>query len=229
MVRVLIVEDDPDISAVLDFNLQREGFETRVTDSGARALRLMHESPADLMILDLMLPDIPGLDVCRQVRSQASTQQVPILMVTAKGQESDRLAGLETGADDYIVKPFSVRELILRAKAVLRRSENGGAAVAARIESGPIVIDEAAHRVFVAGEETLLTHTEYKLLLLFVRRPGRVFSRRQLLDQVWNMPGNVVTRTVDTHVKRLREKLGQAGALIETVRTVGYRFMLPGS
>lgn len=229
MARVLIVEDDPDISSVLEFNLQREGFDTQVTDSGARALRLMRELPADLIILDLMLPDIPGLDVCREVRSQPSTKGVPILMVTAKGQESDRLLGLETGADDYIVKPFSIREVILRAKAVMRRSEGTHTSSASRLESGPISVDSAAHRVFVDGKETLLTNTEYKLLLVFMRRPGRVFSRRQLLDQVWNMPGNVVTRTVDTHVKRLREKLGHAGGFIETVRTVGYRYTAPGA
>ncbi len=225
MPRVLIVEDDPDIGAVLDYNLQKEGFETRLTDSGARALRLMRESPADLMVLDLMLPDVHGLDVCRELRNHSATQGVAILMLTAKGQENDRLMGLEAGADDYIVKPFSIRELVLRAKAVLRRSEGANADAAARIESGPIVVDEAAHRVFVNGQETPLTNTEYKLLVLFMKRPGRVFTRRQLLDQVWNMPGDIVTRTVDTHVKRLREKLGEAGSAVETVRTVGYRYM----
>jgi two-component system, OmpR family, phosphate regulon response regulator PhoB len=227
MSRVLVVEDDADIRAVVDFNLRKEGFATTVTDRGAKALSLMREVHPDLMILDLMLPDIPGLDVCREVRSDASIRNIPILMVTAKGQESDRLAGLESGADDYLVKPFSVRELILRARAVLRRADETGATTASTIEGAGIVVDETAHRVFVHGSETALTHTEYKLLLMFMRRPGRVFSRKQLLDQVWNMPGNVVTRTVDTHVKRLREKLGESGAHIETVRSIGYRFVPP--
>lgn len=226
MNRVLIVEDDPDISSVVDFNLRKEGFETEVAPQGSTALRIVREHPPDVMLLDLMLPDIPGLDVCREVRNSTSNRRVPILMVTAKGQEADRLAGLESGADDYIVKPFSMRELVLRVRAVLRRTEPAEAAQASRLERGPLSIDEAAHRVFVDGKETALTNTEYKLLVMFVKRPGRVFSRRQLLDQVWNMPGNVVTRTVDTHVKRLREKLGPAGSTIETVRSVGYRFVL---
>lgn len=226
MSQVLIVEDDADISAVIDFNLRKEGFETLVSESGARALRLMREARPDLIILDLMLPDIPGLDVCRQVRQDNELRSTPILMLTAKGEEADRLAGLAEGADDYMVKPFSVRELILRTQAVLRRTEPVAPSPPSRqFEGGPILVDEEAHRVYVEGQETTLTHTEYRLLVLFLRRPDRVFSRRQLLDQVWNMPGNVVTRTVDTHVKRLREKLGAAGDCIETVRGVGYRFV----
>lgn len=227
MSQILIVEDDVDISAVLDFNLSREGFRTLVSDSGARALRLMREARPDLIILDLMLPDIPGLDVCRHVRQDEELRRTPILMLTAKGEEYDRVAGLAEGADDYLVKPFSVRELILRAQAVLRRTESAASQPSRPLEEGPIVVDQQAHRVYVSGRETTLTHTEYRLLLLFLKRPDRVFSRRQLLDQVWNMPGNVVTRTVDTHVKRLREKLGQAGECIETVRGVGYRFVVP--
>jgi two-component system, OmpR family, phosphate regulon response regulator PhoB len=226
MPRVLIVEDDPDISTVLDFNFQREGFHTQVAHTGASALRAMRDVPADLIVLDLMLPDIAGLDVCREVRAEPHTKDVPILIVTAKGQEADRLLGLETGADDYVTKPFNVRELILRASALMRRSTSTNSA-ATRIESGAIVVDSGAHRVFVEGKETHLTNTEYRLLLIFLNRPGRVFSRRQLLNQVWNMRGQLVTRTVDTHVKRLREKLGNAGAAIETVRAVGYRYASP--
>jgi two-component system phosphate regulon response regulator PhoB len=186
----------------------------------------MRDLPADLIVLDLMLPDIAGLDVCREVRAEPHTKDVPILIVTAKGQEADRLLGLETGADDYVTKPFNVRELILRASALMRRSTSTNA-VASRIESGAIVVDSGAHRVFVEGKETHLTNTEYRLLLIFLNRPGRVFSRRQLLNQVWNMRGQLVTRTVDTHVKRLREKLGNAGSAIETVRAVGYRYAAP--
>lgn len=227
MSRVLIVEDDPDISAVLDFNLKKEGFETFVADHGAKALRFLQEREADLVILDLMLSDIPGTDVCREIRANSATRLLPVLMLTARNQESDRLEGLRCGADDYVVKPFSTRELMLRIKAILRRSKATADVLPSSIEAGPISVDQAAHRVFVDGQETLLTHTEYKLLVMFLRRPGRVFSRQQLLDQVWNMPGNVVTRTVDTHVKRLREKLGPAGNYIETVRSVGYRFVDP--
>lgn len=223
MSRVLIVEDDLDICSVLEFNLQTSGFQTEVAHKGATAI--MRESPAELVLLDLMLPDISGIDVCRQLRAEATTQSIPIVILTARGQESDRLAGHESGADDYIVKPFSVRELILRIQAVLRRSKAPEAYPHTRFEGSGIVLDEEAHRVYVHGVETALTNTEYKLLLMFLRRPGRVFSRQQLLDQVWNMPSSLVTRTVDTHVKRLREKLGDAGAAIETVRSVGYRFV----
>ncbi len=225
MQKVLIVEDDADISAVVAFNFRNEGFQATVTDRGARALRLLRENGADLVILDLMLSDISGLEVCRAVRADSQFSLTPILMLTARGQEHERLEGLEQGADDYIVKPFSIREVILRAKAILRRTVPVEAERGAHLGEGAIIVDTAAHRVFVGGAEILLTHTEYRLLTLFLRRPGRVFSRRQLLDQVWNMPGNVVTRTVDTHVKRLREKLGPMGGAIETVRSVGYRFM----
>jgi two-component system phosphate regulon response regulator PhoB len=228
MNRVLIVEDDPDISSVVEFNLRKEGFDTEVTAQGSSALRIVRDNAPDLVLLDLMLPDLPGLEVCREIRASSVARRVPIVMVTAKGQESDRLAGLESGADDYIVKPFSMRELVLRIRAVLRRADATEMVSLNRLERGPIAIDEAAHRVFVDGNEAVLTNTEYKLLLMFVKRPGRVFSRRQLLDQVWNMPGTVVTRTVDTHVKRLREKLGRAGENLETVRSVGYRFVLDG-
>ena len=145
-------------------------------------------------------------------------------MLTACGQESDRLNGLVSEADDYMVKPFSMRELVLRIQAVLRRSKKSLEGLTQRLEGAGVLVDEAAHRVYVSGVETSLTNTEYKLLVLFLRRPGRVFSRQQLLDQVWNMPGGLVTRTVDTHVKRLREKLGVTGSVIETVRSVGYRF-----
>jgi two-component system phosphate regulon response regulator PhoB len=220
----LIVEDDTDISSVVDFNLRREGFATATTDSGATAVRMMRENPSDLVVLDVMLPDISGLDVCRELRGQDGRRQAAILLLTARGEEADRIAGLACGADDYIVKPFSIRELVLRARAVLRRSQDswGGPP---RIESGPITIDESAHRVFIGGQEAQLTNTEYQLLRVFLRRPGCVFTRGQLLDQVWNMPGDIVTRTVDTHIKRLREKLGVVGASIETVRAVGYRYM----
>ncbi len=224
MPKVLIVEDDVDLSGVLDFNLRKEGFNTTVASCGARALTCLRNDPPDLVILDLMLPDISGLEVCRELRADPGLKHTPVLMVTARGSESDRLQGLESGADDYIVKPFSVRELVLRIKAVLRRTSNAPPPASA-LESGGIVVDNAAHRVYAGNEEVLLTRTEYQLLTIFMARPGRVFSRRQLLEQVWHVQGNVETRTVDTHIKRLREKLGPAGSRIETVRSVGYRFV----
>jgi two-component system phosphate regulon response regulator PhoB len=229
MPTVLVVEDDPDIRALLDFNLRQEGFETVVTDYGSKALRCLRESDVDLVLLDLMLPDISGLEVCREARREDG-KQIPVIMLTAKGQEADRLAGFECGADDYVVKPFSMREILLRVRAVLRRWEVAAkdAATPGRVQRGDIVIERAAHRVFVQDNEVFLTLTEYELLLMFVRRPGRVFSRQQLLSQVWKMPESVVTRTVDTHVKRLREKLGACGSAIETVRGVGYRFVENG-
>lgn len=229
MTHVLVVEDDPDIGAALEFNLRKEGYGTHCVTHGATALRFLSEGETDLVILDLMLPDIPGLDVCREIRSNASTRELPILMVTAKGEAPDRLLGLECGADDYLVKPFVMKELLLRAKAMLRRRSGGDEVPGPRLQGGRIVVDEVAHRVFVGEEELSLTHTEYKLLVAFLKRPGRVFSREYLLDRVWNMPWSVVTRTVDTHVKRLREKLGSEGAGIETVRGVGYRYTPKGT
>ncbi len=228
MATVLLVEDDPDIRSVLDFNLRREGFDTVLAEYGSKALRFLSEGQVDLVVLDLMLPDISGLDVCREAR-RGEGRQVPIIMLTAKGHESDRLEGFECGADDYLAKPFSMRELMMRIRAVMRRFR--GQAVAqsesTRLEAHGIIVDQAAHKVFVAGAEVTLTLTEYQLLVMLMQRPGRVFSRRQLLVQVWKMPETVVTRTVDTHVKRLREKLGGAGFAIETVRGVGYRLVDP--
>jgi two-component system phosphate regulon response regulator PhoB len=227
MASVLIVEDDPDVQDVLRFNLQREGLDTIATDRGARALRLMLESPADLMLVDWMLPDISGLEVCREVRSQPTACNVPILIISARDQEHERVLGLESGADDYIVKPFSILEVILRVKRMLRT--RSPAAADSLAEHGPVTVDESAHRAFVNGSEVYLTRTEFRLLAAFVSRPGRVLSRGHLLSQVWNARGDVMSRTVDTHIKRLREKLGGAGKLIATVRRVGYRYTPAGA
>lgn len=224
MPKVLIVEDDRDLSDVLDFNLRKEGFDTAIALSGARALACLRDSPPDLVVLDLMLPDISGLEVCRSLRADPELRHTPVMVVTARSNESDRLEGLECGADDYIVKPFSVRELVLRIKAVLRRTGQTSSSALA-LECGAIVVDNAAHRVFVLTREVSLTRTEYQLLSLFMTRPGRVFSRQQLLDQIWHLNGSAETRTVDTHIRRLREKLGRAGTQLETVRSVGYRLV----
>jgi two-component system phosphate regulon response regulator PhoB len=183
------------------------------------------EHRPDLVLLDLMLPDVSGVEICRRLKSNLATKDVPIVMVTAKGDEVDRVVGFELGADDYVVKPYSLRELLLRVEAVLRRTTptpaGGGRGV---LVFGKLRVDRDAHRVWVDGEEVTLTALELRLLSTLLERRGRVQSRPALLDDVWGMSGEVTTRTVDTHVKRLREKLGNAGPYIETVRGVGYRF-----
>ena len=225
---ILIVDDEHDLLTLLDFNLKAEGFKTLVASTGAEALAHLRRDPPDLVILDLMLPDTSGTEVCRTIKSDPRTKHVPVVMLTAKGQEIDRVVGFEVGADDYVTKPFSMRELILRLKAVLRRA---GAApledARTRVSVGPIRIDSGAHRAYVAGEEIVLTALEFKLLQTFLSRVGRVQSREQLLSDVWGMSTELETRTVDTHVKRLREKLGSGRDLLETVRGVGYRLVAP--
>jgi two-component system, OmpR family, phosphate regulon response regulator PhoB len=222
--KILIVEDEADLVGVLQYNLKKEGYAVRSAGNGAEALRLIEEDPTpDLVLLDLMLPDISGIDVCRQLRSKERTRRTPVLMLTARGEESDRVRGFEVGADDYVTKPFSVRELMLRVRALLRRAsgKDSGAADGA---FGVLRIDDGAHRVWVGGVEVALTALEFRLLGAFLERKGRVQTRDALLADVWDIHADVTTRTVDTHVKRLREKLGAAGDYIETVRGVGYRF-----
>jgi len=222
---ILVVEDEADIRNLLAINLRREGFEVTAVETGGEALEAARDQAPSLVILDLMLPDLSGTEVCRQLRADAGTRDVPVLMLTARSEEIDRVVGFEVGADDYVTKPFSVRELMLRVKAILRRRpESGADAGPQSIERGPLTIDVGAHRVWVEGVEIALTATEFKLLHNLARQVGRVRSRGQLLQEVWEMPPHLNTRTVDTHVKRLREKLGAAAALIETVRGVGYRF-----
>jgi two-component system phosphate regulon response regulator PhoB len=226
---ILIVEDEEDLVQTLEYNLRQEGYETRAALTGKEALEQARREPLpDLVLLDLMLPDLPGTEVCRRLRQDPATRSLPVLMVTAKGEEIDRVVGFEMGADDYVVKPFSVRELLLRVRAILRRA--GASETAAPTPSGEeaitlgrLRIDPQAHRVWVDEEEVQLTALEFKLLALLARRRGRVQTRDQLLEDVWDMPGDLTTRTVDTHVKRLRQKLGPAGAYIETLRGVGYR------
>ena len=223
---ILIVDDEADLVATLEYNLRREGFETRSAMTGAGALAALQAPPApDLIILDLMLPDMPGTEVCRRLRAIEATRTTPVLMLTAKGDEIDRVVGFEVGADDYVTKPFSVRELMLRVGAILRRAHpDVGVGEAAAIEFGRLRMDREAHRVWVDGDEVALTALEFRLLSTFLDRRGRVQSRDTLLTDVWGMSPEVTTRTVDTHVKRLREKLGPAGVYVETLRGVGYRF-----
>jgi two-component system phosphate regulon response regulator PhoB len=221
---VLVIEDEVDLATTLEYNLRAESYTVRVAHSGKQGLAMATSEPVpDVIILDLMLPDLGGTEVCRRLREQERTRDIPVIMSTAKGEEIDRIVGFEVGADDYIVKPFSVRELILRVRALLRRVQrNEGEPSLVRF--GRLKIDRDAHRAWVDAQEISLTALEFRLLHAFVSRRGRVQSRDTLLDEVWGMGADVTTRTVDTHVKRLREKLGEAGAYIETLRGVGYRF-----
>ena len=221
---ILIVDDEPDLVATLEYNLRREGYETRSAQNGRDALAAFDKPPAaDLVILDLMLPDMPGTEVCRRIRGTEVGRVVPVLMLTAKGDEIDRVVGFEVGADDYVTKPFSVRELMLRVGAILRRAQPESSEVG-QTAFGRLRMDREAHRVWVDGDEVALTALEFRLLSTFLDRRGRVQSRDTLLTDVWGMSPEVTTRTVDTHVKRLREKLGPAGVYVETLRGVGYRF-----
>jgi two-component system phosphate regulon response regulator PhoB len=224
--RILIVEDEKDIVQVLEFALRQAGFETVAARDASEAFARIREKTPDAVILDLMLPDIAGTEICRQLKAAPKTASLPVIMLTARSDEVDRVVGFELGADDYITKPFSVREVVLRVKAVLRRGTTSPES-SPREQLGPVRVDPEAHRVFVEGEEVELTGLEFKLLETFMARVGRVQTREQLLRDVWDMSGDLQTRTVDTHVKRLREKLGSGRDLIETVRGLGYRMSDP--
>ena len=223
MAFILVVEDEADLQQILAYNLRQAGHEVVTAANGEAALAQVRQRVPDLIVLDLMLPGMSGTDVCRTIKQDPATRSAAVLMLTAKGSEIDRVVGFELGADDYVVKPFSVRELALRIAAILRRPKLS-AESAARIDFGKLRIDRDAHRVWVEGDEAPLTALEFRLLCLLFDRRDRVQSRAALLDDVWGVSSDLETRTVDTHVKRLREKLGAAGAYIETVRGVGYRF-----
>jgi two-component system phosphate regulon response regulator PhoB len=224
---VLIVDDERDLRTLLDFNLRQAGYQTAQAAGGAEALARARALSPQVIILDLNLPDVSGIDVCRLLREDPRTASTPILMLTARGAESDRVRGLELGADDYVTKPFSVRELVLRVDAVARRRREETAAPARLLRAGAIELDVDAHLVRVDGEELPLTLQEFRLLTYLVQGKGRVRTRDELLRDVWNASPELETRTVDTHVKRLRDKLGPAGEIIETVRGVGYRIRQP--
>jgi two-component system phosphate regulon response regulator PhoB len=223
MARILVIEDEKDIQDVLAYNLTQAGHKVQIASRGEEGLRFARERKPDVILLDLMLPDVPGTEVCKQLRSLPSMKDVKIMMLTAKGEEIDRVVGFELGADDYIVKPFSVRELVLRIQAVLRRA-SGEEQPQPVLEFGVLRVDREAHRAWVEGKEVELTALEFKLLVMLHDRRNRVQTREGLLQDVWAIDADITTRTVDTHVKRLREKLGPAGEYIETVRGVGYRF-----
>ncbi len=227
MAKVLIIEDEADIRQVLEYNLEANGHTVFSAARAEEGLRAVREKKPDLVLLDLMLPDLPGTEVCKQLRSAPETAKLPIVMLTAKGEEIDRVVGFELGADDYVTKPFSVRELMLRVSALLRR--NTVTPTEPRRDNGDILfgalrVDREAHRVWVESDEIELTALEFKLLCTLHDRKNRVQSRSALLNDVWGIEADITTRTVDTHVKRLREKLGAAGDYVETVRGVGYRF-----
>jgi len=221
---VLVIEDEADLATTLEYNLRTEGFEVRLAHTGKQGLAFATAEPLpDIIVLDLMLPDLSGTEICRRLREQERTRDIPVVMCTAKGEEIDRVVGFEVGADDYVVKPFSVRELVLRIRALLRRAHRTEGEPSL-IRFGRLKIDRDAHRAWVDDVEIALTALEFRLLHAFMSRKGRVQTRDALLSDVWGIEADVTTRTVDTHVKRLREKLGEAGAYIETLRGVGYRF-----
>ncbi len=220
---ILVVDDEPDLLELVRFNLTQEGFRVETAVNGSEALSKVAALKPDLLVLDLMLPDQSGTEVCRKVRGAPETERLPVIMLTARSEEIDRIVGFELGADDYVTKPFSPRELLLRVKAILRRGSQPDTP-SRRLEHGHLILDREGHRCTVDQAEVDLTAKEFGLLAALMSRPGRVLSREQLLDEAWGSDISVTHRTVDTHLKRLREKLGSAGSLIHTVRGVGYRF-----
>ena len=221
-VRILIVEDEPSLTQVLSYNLQREGYEVVVVHDGRDGLRKAQTLLPDLIILDLMLPGLSGLEICRELRASGQTASIPIMMLTAKAEETDQVVGFTMGADDYVTKPFSVRVLLQRVKVLLRRVTTTEAS-GELIEEGKIRIDKRSHRVLVDGDAVALTPTEFRLLETLMRQPGRAFTRHDLMDAAI-ADAIVLERTIDVHIKSLRRKLGDAGEWIETVRGIGYRF-----
>ena len=219
--KILIIEDESDVADLLTLNLRKAGFRISTAADGASGLQKARDDRPDFIVLDLMLPKMSGLEVCRILKSDTATRHIPILMLTAKAEEIDRIVGLEFGADDYVTKPFSPREVVLRIKAILRRAEGG--AEDECLSAGSIVIDPARHEVSVHGKRVNLTSLEFKLLRTLMQRRGRVQARDRLLNDVWGYESVIDTRTVDTHVRRLRKKLGKAADAIESVRGFGYR------
>ncbi|MBI5600642.1 MAG: response regulator transcription factor [Gemmatimonadetes bacterium] len=224
--RILVVDDEADIVALVVYHLAKEGYRVSSASSGTDALETARRERPALIVLDLMLPGLSGFDVLEQLRADAATAGIAVLMLTARKEEPDRIKGLSLGADDYLTKPFSPQELVLRVRAILRRSAAASAA-GDLLTIGALAIDRAAHTVTVRGREVELTPTEFKLLLLLAERRGRVQGRAQLLEHVWEAAPDIQTRTVDMHVQRLRAKLESAGDLIETVRGFGYRLHPP--
>lgn len=227
--KIVVIEDEPDILEVLRYNLSREGFDVTTAANGLEGLNSVRGSQPDLVLLDLLLPGLDGLEVCRRLKAQATTRDIPIIMITAKGEESDVVLGLGLGADDYITKPFSPKEVVARVGAVLRRSQSAREQTEEpeRIEYGGVTIDSNRHRVVVDDEPVRFTATEFRLLHFLARHPERVFTREQLIDKVIGDGAVVLDRNIDVHVRAVRKKLGEYRDYIETVRGVGYRFQPP--
>jgi two-component system phosphate regulon response regulator PhoB len=221
---VLVVDDEPDITALVAYHLAKAGYQVATAASGPEAIRLAEEQAPDLVVLDLMLPGLSGYEVLEALRRRPQTQDVGVILLTARKEEADRIRGLSLGADDYLVKPFAPQELVLRVGAVLRRLAGPPVASGSKVVAGPLTVDRAAHKVSVAGRDVELTATEYQLLVTLAERRGRVQTRAQLLETVWEAHPDIQTRTVDMHMQRLRAKLGPAADLLETVRGFGYRF-----
>ena len=222
--RILVVDDEPDITALVAYHLAKAGYRVSTAANGPEALKAAQEERPDIVILDVMLPGVSGLDVLADLRRREETREVGVILLTARREEPDRIRGLSLGADDYLTKPFSPQELTLRVNALVRRLNAPPVSAGSTVIAGPVSVDQSSHRVTVGGADVDLTATEYKLLLTLLLRRGRVQSRPQLLETVWEAQPDIQTRTVDMHVQRLRNKLGEAGKLIETVRGFGYRF-----
>ena len=221
--RILVVDDEPDIVALVAYHLAKTNYRVSTASNGTDALSIARQERPSMLVLDLMLPGMSGFDVLEHIRAEESTRHIAVLMLTARKEEQDRIRGLSLGADDYLTKPFSPQELVLRVGAILRRTSGATDAPADLLQIGPIRIDRAAHRVAIENDEVELTPTEYKLLITLAERRGRVQARGHLLETVWEAAPDIQTRTVDMHIQRLRTKLGDAGDLIETVRGFGYR------
>lgn len=221
--RVLVVDDEPDVTELLEYKLKQAGFLVRAINDPLRVLGLARDLRPEVIVLDVMMPELNGLQLLKMIRADALLKDTPVLFLTAKGETDDRLRGLQGGADDYVAKPFDAREVVLRIQALAKRAKSAAAAPDTRLAAGAIVIDLERHEVTAEGKPVDLTATEFKLLRTLVERKGRVQTRERLLEDVWNYAPDIETRTVDTHMRRLREKLGRAGDVIDTVRGVGYR------
>ncbi len=223
--KILVVDDEPDVLELIGFNLKAAGFEVLTADTGTEALKKAVKHGPQLILLDLMIPEVDGLEVCKALRRDPVTAAIPVIMLTARAAEIDRVLGLELGADDYVTKPFSPRELVLRVKNLLKRGQSPTPEKKEHLKIGDLSIDLPRHQVTCKGKEIDLTPTEFKLVTILAQRRGRVLTREQLLKDVWNYDNMIDTRTVDTHMRRLREKLGSAAKYLDTVRGVGYRFV----
>ncbi|MCB1104115.1 MAG: response regulator transcription factor [Opitutaceae bacterium] len=221
--KILVVDDEPDVTDLLAYTLKAKGFTVEALNNPNASVGFARTFLPDLVILDVMMPELNGIQICRMLRADPALKHVPIIFLTAKAEEGDRIQGLENGADDYVSKPFSTKELVLRVQSILRRTSEGGQPEVKLLQAGDIVLDIARHEVKLHGQAIDLTATEFKLLRLLMERRGRVQTREHLLINVWNYETEIETRTVDTHVRRLREKLGDQADWIETIRGVGYR------